>query len=97
MIDAGVACPGGRLKELLRPSDVVLTFGTRDLAVNPSEHFLKRAAECKRMAKATLEREDRIAWSQLAERWLACADAANNAGHASAEHDIHKLQSPHHL
>jgi hypothetical protein len=42
-----------------------------------SEEFRKHAAECKRMARTTREREEKKVWSQMAERWLVCADNAD--------------------
>jgi hypothetical protein len=39
-----------------------------------SDRLLKFAAECEVMAKFTRSREDRVAWSEIAQRWLRCAE-----------------------
>jgi hypothetical protein len=41
--------------------------------VNPSEKFLRFAAECELMAKFTRNPENRTVWTRMAERWLRCA------------------------
>src|SRR6266581_8775881 len=47
-----------------------------NLLMNPSEEFRKHAAECRRMARAAADQEERAAWSGMAARWAACADLA---------------------
>ena len=42
----------------------------------PPEEFLKHAAECKQMAKLTRDPASKATWSQMAERWVQCADVA---------------------
>jgi hypothetical protein len=41
--------------------------------MNPSEKFLRFAAECELMAKFTHSRENKTMWTAMAERWLRCA------------------------
>ena len=41
--------------------------------MNPSEKFVRFAAECERMAKFTHTPENKAVWSRMAERWLRCA------------------------
>jgi hypothetical protein len=42
--------------------------------MNPSEEFLKHAADCQRMAKFTRDPESKATWNRMAERWLECAE-----------------------
>ena len=39
-----------------------------------SDRFVRFAAECQVMAKFTSSRENRMAWNQIAQRWLRCAE-----------------------
>jgi hypothetical protein len=41
--------------------------------MDPSEKFLRFAAECELMAKFTRSPENRTVWTRMAERWLRCA------------------------
>jgi hypothetical protein len=41
--------------------------------MNPSEKFLRFAAECELMAKFTHSPENKAVWTGMAERWLRCA------------------------
>jgi hypothetical protein len=45
--------------------------------MDPAQEFRKHADECRRMARATVNLEDRASWNRLAERWLHCADQAD--------------------
>src|ERR1700732_3073535 len=49
----------------------------RGAAVNPSEELRHHAAECNRMANST-RGDEKATWSQMAERWLACAKQADD-------------------
>jgi hypothetical protein len=40
---------------------------------DPSEKFLRFAAECELMAKFTRSRENKTIWTRMAERWVRCA------------------------
>jgi hypothetical protein len=42
--------------------------------MNPSEEFLKHAADCERMAKFTRDPTSKATWNRMAERWLRCAE-----------------------
>jgi hypothetical protein len=44
------------------------------MPINPSEEFLKHAAECKRMARFAHGSKDKAAWTRMAERWQQCAE-----------------------
>jgi len=46
--------------------------------MNPSEEFLRHAADCQRMAKFTRDPQSRATWSRMAERWLSCAERFNS-------------------
>jgi hypothetical protein len=42
--------------------------------MNPSEEFLRHAEDCQKMAKFTRDPTSRATWTQMAERWLHCAE-----------------------
>jgi len=42
--------------------------------MNPSEEFLRHAADCQRMAKFTRDPASKQTWSRMAERWVHCAE-----------------------
>ena len=41
--------------------------------MNPCEEFLRHAADCEEMAKATGDAASRLTWNRMAERWRMCA------------------------
>ena len=41
-----------------------------------SDTFRRHAQECQRMASSSRDAADKATWSQMAKRWLACAEAA---------------------
>ena len=49
----------------------------REHPMDPAEEFRKHADECRRMARTTVNLQDRTSWNRLAERWLQCADQAD--------------------
>ncbi len=57
------------------------------------DEFMKRAAECERMAKFTRDPESRTTWRHLAERWNRCAKLAM-AVTASSEATRHRKPAP---
>ena len=40
------------------------------------DEFMKRAAECERMAKVTCDPQSKATWRRMAERWTLCAKLA---------------------
>jgi hypothetical protein len=66
----------------------------------PAKEFLRHAAECRRMARATRDRGSKATWNRLADRWQVCAELAERMnppaprGPASAEKHG-KLRRPH--
>ena len=46
--------------------------------INPADEFLKHAAECQQMAKATRNPASKATWDRMAVRWLQCAERAKN-------------------
>jgi hypothetical protein len=59
--------------------------------MNPSEKFLRSAAECEFMAKFTHNPENKTVSSRMAERWLRCAEffeSQNSAAHRSSSANI---------
>jgi hypothetical protein len=42
--------------------------------MNPSDEFLRHAADCQQMAKFTRDPQSRATWSRMAERWIHCAE-----------------------
>ena len=42
----------------------------------PSEEFMRHAAECESMAKFSRDPENKKVWRRMAERWIRCAELA---------------------
>ena len=42
--------------------------------MNPSEEFLRHAADCQRKAKVTRDPASKATWNRMAERWQQCAE-----------------------
>jgi hypothetical protein len=53
--------------------------------MNPSEEFMRHAAECESMAKFTRDPQSRATWSHMAERWVRCAELFDSQS-AAAHH-----------
>ena len=51
---------------------------------DPSEQFLRHAAECESMAKFSHDPRNRAVWHSLAERWIRCAKLAKV--HGASQH-----------
>jgi hypothetical protein len=51
---------------------------------DPSEKFLRFAAECELMAKFTRSPENKTVWNRMAERWVRCARLYDRSGAQSA-------------
>ncbi len=45
-------------------------------SMTPSTEFRRHAAECNRMARAAADRDSKMTWKSLAERWLTAAKLA---------------------
>jgi len=45
-------------------------------AINPTDEFLRHAADCQQTAKFARDPVSKAAWSRMAERWLRCAELA---------------------
>jgi hypothetical protein len=45
--------------------------------MNLSEKFVRFAAECEHMAEFTHDPENKTVWTQMAGRWLRCAELCN--------------------
>jgi hypothetical protein len=45
--------------------------------------FLRRAAECERMAELTRDPESKFTWRRMADRWHRCAKVAVSANSAA--------------
>jgi hypothetical protein len=41
--------------------------------INPTDEFLRYAADCERMAKVTRDPASKATWKRMAHRWLQCA------------------------
>lgn len=61
--------------------------------MHPTEEFLKRAAECERMAEFTREPGSKATWRRMAERWHRCAEVAS-ASLATAHHGSNRHRKP---
>ncbi len=71
--------------------------------MNPSEEFLKHAAECELMAKFTRDPQSRATWNHMAQRWVRCAElfdkqslAAHDHGPATRRHRRSDHEAAHH-
>ena len=42
-------------------------------SINPSDEFLRHAADCQQMARFTRDPASKATWSRMAERWRHCA------------------------
>jgi hypothetical protein len=64
----------------------------------PDHVFLKRAAECERMAELTRDPESKFAWRRMADRWHRCAkvaaSASSTAAHRAGEPNRHRKAAP---
>ena len=49
----------------------------------PESVFLKRAAECERMAELTRDPESKFVWRRMADRWHRCAKVVASAASKS--------------
>lgn len=56
-----------------------------------STEFRRHAAECKRMARTTIDRDSRATWKSLADRWLTAAELAERT-----EASMPKARAPRH-
>ena len=61
--------------------------------INPSEEFLRHAADCQQMAKFTRDPASKATWSRMAERWLRCAERSNSPS-VAAPHDVPAWRRP---
>jgi hypothetical protein len=52
--------------------------------MNPSEEFLRHAADCQRMAKFTRDPASKQTWNRMAERWIRCAEVFKSQRAAAA-------------
>jgi hypothetical protein len=68
--------------------------------MDPAEKFLRFAAECEFMAKFTPNRENKVVWTRMAERWVRCArlyegqNAITHAGGSARRHRTPVQSSP---
>jgi hypothetical protein len=46
--------------------------------MNAVEEFRRHARECLQMARATPDKDSKVTWSKLAERWARCAELAES-------------------
>jgi hypothetical protein len=44
--------------------------------MNPAEEFRRHANECRRMALDTRDLRSKATWSEMADRWIRCAELA---------------------
>jgi len=65
--------------------------------MDPSEKFLRFAAECQHMARFTRTPENKTIWNSMAERWIKCAELIKRQS-SHARHDgvakRHRKPSP---
>jgi hypothetical protein len=67
--------------------------------MNPSEEFLRHAADCEQMAKFTRDPASRATWIRMAERWLQCAETFKVQSSAAQPAKRHRrpAANTHHL
>lgn len=58
--------------------------------MNPSEEFLRHAADCQRMAKFARDPASKATWNRMAERWLRCAETFNRQSAAARPPTRHR-------
>ena len=58
--------------------------------MNPSEEFLRHAADCQRMAKFTRDPASKATWSRMAERWQHCAEVFDRQRAAARPQPRHR-------
>ena len=46
--------------------------------MNAVEEFRRHAGECLQMARVTRDRDGKVTWNKLAERWVRCAELAES-------------------
>jgi hypothetical protein len=64
--------------------------------MDPSEKFLRFAAECEHMARFTRTPENKTIWNSMAERWIRCAeliDRQNSQSHRDSATKRHRKAS----
>jgi hypothetical protein len=47
-------------------------------AIDPTDEFLKHAADCEQMAKFARDPASKATWKRMADRWLQCAERAKS-------------------
>ena len=62
--------------------------------MNPSEEFLRHAADCQQMAKFTRDPASKATWSRMAERWLSCAERFKNQSVAAQRSPAKRHRRP---
>ena len=62
--------------------------------MNPSEKFMRFAAECEHMAKFTRSPENRSVWIGLAERWMRCAQLYDRESSAVQSTSVARRHRP---
>jgi hypothetical protein len=60
----------------------------------PSEEFIRHAAECETMAKFSRDPENKRLWRRMAERWIRCAELAQQQDSISQGHRKRKEGCP---
>jgi len=60
--------------------------------MNPSEEFLRHAAECQQMAKFTRDPASKATWSRMAERWTRCAQVFQRQRPPPPQSTRHRLR-----
>jgi hypothetical protein len=55
-----------------------------------SEVFIRHAAECEYMAKRSRARKDKELWRRMSERWIRCAEIAEQHSQPSAKVRVHR-------
>jgi len=57
--------------------------------MDPSEVFMRHAAECEYMAKCSRDKKNREVWRRMSERWIRCAELVQQHPLPSAKSRLH--------
>jgi hypothetical protein len=62
-------------------------------SINPSDEFLRHAADCQQMARFTRDPASKATWSRMAERWRHCAEVFQSQRSAAPPSKRRSVQS----
>jgi hypothetical protein len=66
-----------------------------EIGMDTPAEFRKHAADCKKMVKVSGDRETKVAWKRMAERWLLCAKLAEDQDMVQLRRKEENRSKPH--